>query len=149
MMRLIAAVLLVLAAACNRQAPAENKPAPAVLPVPAPPPAPVTNMANAATPAPEPAQEAEPEAAPAEEAEEPPPTPEEETTEAEEEAPAPLRGCAREIGEQRAQRLVRQCLMVSTASRPPCNVENSCALIRSEIARGCGMAGEDAPRFCR
>lgn len=56
--------------------------------------------------------------------------------------------CRAEIGAARAGELVRQCREVSPATRPPCNAGNRCALIRSEIRRGCGIAGGDAPPFC-
>lgn len=59
--------------------------------------------------------------------------------------------CRDEVGAARAGVYVRQCLEVSPATHPPCNVENSCALIRAEIARGCRLlAGDKAmPEFCR
>lgn len=47
--------------------------------------------------------------------------------------------CEREVGREAAARLAKQCLAVSPATRPPCNVANSCALIRDEIARGCNL----------
>lgn len=65
---------------------------------------------------------------------------EEETVEA--------KGCAGEIGQRAADQLVLQCRDVSPATRPPCNVANSCSMIRDEIARGCGMLGDDAPEYC-
>ena len=57
-------------------------------------------------------------------------------------------GCADEIGQRAAEQLALQCRDVSPATRPPCNVANSCAMIREEIARGCGMLGDDAPEYC-
>lgn len=59
--------------------------------------------------------------------------------------------CRDEVGTAKADRYVRQCLMVSPATHPPCNAENSCSLIRDEIARGCRLLGGDAamPEFCR
>jgi hypothetical protein len=57
-------------------------------------------------------------------------------------------GCAGEIGQAEAERLVRQCSDVSPASRPPCNTSNSCEVIREEINRGCAFLKEDAPAFC-
>ena len=59
--------------------------------------------------------------------------------------------CRDEVGTAKADRYVRQCLMVSPATHPPCNAENSCSLIRDEIARGCRLRGGDAamPEFCR
>lgn len=56
--------------------------------------------------------------------------------------------CSSEVGEAEAQEYVDQCLEVSPATRPPCNAENSCELIWSEIERGCAMLGNDAPNFC-
>ncbi len=58
-------------------------------------------------------------------------------------------GCAGEIGLPAARRLAAQCTDVSPATRPPCNTDNSCAMIREEIERGCGMLDEDAPAFCK
>jgi uncharacterized protein len=58
--------------------------------------------------------------------------------------------CESELGKARADRLVRQCLNVSPATRPPCNVANSCAMIQSEIERGCGLLPRrDRPDYCR
>jgi len=58
--------------------------------------------------------------------------------------------CAEAIGQKRAELLVKQCTSVSPATRPPCNVANSCELINSEVERGCGLLGDDpnAPDFC-
>ncbi len=61
---------------------------------------------------------------------------------------AAAEGCAGEIGQRAADQLVLQCRDVSPATRPPCNVANSCEMIRDEIARGCGMLGADAPEYC-
>lgn len=127
--RVSTAILLALmAAGCNRTA-ATNNAANEVAPAPqsnvviAPPMAPPA-LSNGAKPiAPEPIVEEEAETAAAE-------------------------GCAGEIGQRAAEQLVLQCRDVSPATRPPCNVANSCALIRSEIARGCGMLGDDAPEYC-
>ncbi|AXB76897.1 nuclear transport factor 2 family protein [Novosphingobium sp. P6W] len=55
---------------------------------------------------------------------------------------API-SCAADIGESAARKLVAQCRAVSPATRPPCNAENSCAMIRNEVARGCAILGED------
>lgn len=60
--------------------------------------------------------------------------------------------CATEIGAGNAQALAQQCIEISPATHPPCNVRNSCALIRDEIARGCGLAqqdGDEIPTFCK
>lgn len=57
--------------------------------------------------------------------------------------------CEAEIGTARAGRLVRQCIEVSPATRPPCNARNACGMIRDEIARGCDMLDPgDRPGFC-
>jgi len=58
------------------------------------------------------------------------------------------RSCLKTAGAVRANELVGQCLKVSTATRPPCNVDNACALLRNEIKRGCAGLGADAPDFC-
>jgi hypothetical protein len=56
--------------------------------------------------------------------------------------------CLRAVGADQANRLVNQCLQVSSATHPPCNAANSCVLIREEIRRGCQQLGRDAPSFC-
>jgi hypothetical protein len=56
--------------------------------------------------------------------------------------------CTRVIGVERSQKLVQECLQVSPATHPPCNAQNSCALITDEIKRGCALLGNQAPRFC-
>lgn len=56
--------------------------------------------------------------------------------------------CEEEVGISDAQTYVEQCIEVSPATRPPCNVENPCQLIRDEITRGCAMLETDAPEFC-
>lgn len=53
--------------------------------------------------------------------------------------------CRDEIGAAAARRLAEQCRAVSPATRPPCNVANSCAMIRSEIARSCALFASDDP----
>lgn len=89
----------------------------------------------------------------------PAPAPQEETaavTEAAPEEPAmPLEEaaqpatCAEELGADAAQLLVDQCLAISPATRPPCNAQNSCDMIRDEIRRGCGFGdAADNPAFC-
>lgn len=127
-LRVTTAILLALiAAGCNRTA-ANNNSANAVAPAPHSnvviAPAPVSNgVTNGAKPvAPEP--------------------------EVEEEETAQLEGCAGEIGQRPAEQLALQCRDVSPATRPPCNVANSCEMIRDEIARGCSMLGDDAPEYC-
>ena len=60
-------------------------------------------------------------------------------------APAPVStapiSCSAEIGSGAAAALVEQCIRVSPATRPPCNVQNSCAMIEDEIARSCAVTG--------
>ena len=56
--------------------------------------------------------------------------------------------CVEGVGAERAKRLVDECLQVSPATHPPCNAQNTCALIIDEIKRGCGLLGRDAPAFC-
>jgi len=62
-------------------------------------------------------------------------------------APAPM-SCAASVGAAQAAIYVRQCAEVSPATHPPCNASNACALIISEIKRGCGLIGSRAPAFC-
>ncbi len=57
--------------------------------------------------------------------------------------------CREERGLPAARLLVDQCLKVSPATHPPCNADNDCALIQSEIRRGCDIIGSDAPGFCK
>lgn len=61
---------------------------------------------------------------------------------------ASAQSCTDEVGAEEAQIYADQCIEVSPATRPPCNVQNSCNLIVDEIIRGCDMLGEDAPSFC-
>ena len=57
--------------------------------------------------------------------------------------------CLAEKGRKVAENLVRLCSQVSPATRPPCNMANSCDLIISEIKRGCEYIGiDDAPDGC-
>jgi hypothetical protein len=56
--------------------------------------------------------------------------------------------CLQSAGAVKANRLVNECLQVSPATHPPCNAQNSCSLIISEIRRGCDMLGQGAPGFC-
>ena len=63
-------------------------------------------------------------------------------------APARAASCRSELGARRAETLVQRCTEVSTATRPPCNAANSCAMIEDEIRRGCQTAEEDAPDWC-
>jgi hypothetical protein len=56
--------------------------------------------------------------------------------------------CVDSVGNAEANRLVDQCRQVSPATRPACNVENSCSSMVDEIRRGCAQRGRDAPGFC-
>ena len=58
--------------------------------------------------------------------------------------------CLEERGQAQAQRLVERCIAVSPATRPPCNVQNPCAMIEDEIKRSCDMYGpnETKPAEC-
>jgi hypothetical protein len=56
--------------------------------------------------------------------------------------------CQDAVGATQAATYVDQCLQVSTATHPPCNASNACALIISEIRRGCRLIGAGAPAFC-
>jgi hypothetical protein len=56
--------------------------------------------------------------------------------------------CLQSAGKARADQLVKQCLQVSPATRPPCNAQNSCELITDEIRRSCALLGLAAPSFC-
>ena len=58
------------------------------------------------------------------------------------------KSCAKTVGKQVADELVRRCLQVSSATHPPCNAQNSCKLMEDEIQRGCGLLGANAPAFC-
>jgi hypothetical protein len=57
--------------------------------------------------------------------------------------------CSQAVGQERADRLVKECLQVSPATHPPCNVQNSCVMIIDEIKRGCGLLeARNRPAFC-
>lgn len=67
-------------------------------------------------------------------------------------AQAKEKSCKEEIGNKKAKILVQQCLQISSATHPPCNVSNSCELIQSEIDRGCQMSLDKnyrVPKFCK
>lgn len=53
--------------------------------------------------------------------------------------------CRDEIGPAAAGRLAAQCRAASPATRPPCNVANSCAMIRDEIERSCKLFADTDP----
>jgi Protein of unknown function (DUF3011) len=56
--------------------------------------------------------------------------------------------CLQTAGKARAGQLVKECLKVSPATHPPCNVQNSCELMTDEIRRSCALLGIEAPSFC-
>lgn len=56
-----------------------------------------------------------------------------------------ITSCDAEIGKAAAAKLAQQCTSVSPATRPPCNGTNSCAMIRSEIARACSVIDDGTP----
>jgi hypothetical protein len=64
---------------------------------------------------------------------------------------ASAQSCGQTAGTATAQELVRQCMQVSEATHPPCNVTNPCDLMVDEIKRNCAMR-QDAriavPSFC-
>ncbi|CAN5358968.1 hypothetical protein BH10PSE2_BH10PSE2_02860 [soil metagenome] len=51
--------------------------------------------------------------------------------------------CTGDIGQDASARLVQRCLAVSPATHPPCNAQNTCALIQDEIDRSCAQYGPD------
>jgi hypothetical protein len=59
--------------------------------------------------------------------------------------------CRQSAGDARARELVRQCRQISEATRPPCHVDNPCALMEDEIRRSCTQrraARSATPSFC-
>lgn len=56
--------------------------------------------------------------------------------------------CAATVGVAHAKKLVEDCMAVSPATHPSCNVENPCRLIIDEIRRGCDLLGRNAPGYC-
>ncbi|MFN3930496.1 MAG: hypothetical protein ACK4JY_01995 [Brevundimonas sp.] len=54
--------------------------------------------------------------------------------------------CLAEIGAEASAKLVERCIMVSPATRPPCNSANPCAMIQGEIDRSCAMYKPDEPK---
>lgn len=53
--------------------------------------------------------------------------------------------CRDEIGPVAAKRLAAQCRDASPATHPPCNVANSCAMMRDEIERSCRLFEASSP----
>ena len=58
------------------------------------------------------------------------------------------KGCAKTVGKQVANELVRRCLLVSPAPHAACNTQNSCKVMEDEIERRCESLGANAPAFC-
>ncbi|MDQ2842784.1 MAG: hypothetical protein M3Y72_17445 [Acidobacteriota bacterium] len=57
--------------------------------------------------------------------------------------------CIQAVGPVESKKLVDDCLAVSPATHPPCNSQNSCALIIDEIKRSCALLdARSAPAFC-
>jgi hypothetical protein len=58
--------------------------------------------------------------------------------------------CSQEIGKDNASVYVNQCIQISPATHPPCNDQNSCAMIKDEIKRGCEFVKNSPgiPKFC-
>jgi hypothetical protein len=65
-----------------------------------------------------------------------------------EELNQPAPSCTDERGAAAAATLVQHCSEVSTATHPPCNAHNSCALIEGEIHRSCELLTGRKPAFC-
>jgi hypothetical protein len=55
-------------------------------------------------------------------------------------------GCSEAIGKQAALALVRYCRWVSSATHPPCNTRNNCALIVEHIRGMCRSQPQSANR---
>lgn len=99
----------------------------------------------AETPAPEPAAETAPPVMPADA------PPQEEVDPAlAATPPGEPASCLEEIGPAASAALVERCIMVSPATRPPCNAANPCEMIQGEIDRSCAMygPGETRPEQC-
>ena len=58
--------------------------------------------------------------------------------------------CMQQVGKEQSEQLVRWCIDSSPATHPPCNSQNACALIVSEIQRGCALLKESEvpPFYC-
>lgn len=67
------------------------------------------------------------------------------------EAPPEPPSCKSTAGAKAAAVYVKQCLEVTPATHPPCNAQNSCEMIQSEIKRGCELLPDDdgKPAFCK
>lgn len=55
--------------------------------------------------------------------------------------------CARQMGEQRATLLAKQCRQVSGATHPPCNASNSCAMMVEHVTDSCSLLGVDGEKI--
>lgn len=57
--------------------------------------------------------------------------------------------CLAELGRAEAEALSEQCYAMSPATRPPCNIQNSCERIREELKRGCEFGDtSENPDYC-
>ena len=58
--------------------------------------------------------------------------------------------CLQQLGTSQSEQLVKWCIESSPATHPPCNSENSCELIVSEIKRSCGFLkdAKKVPAYC-
>src|SRR5580692_1946216 len=56
--------------------------------------------------------------------------------------------CIQAVGAERSKKPVEERLQVSPATRPPCNIQNSCQLIIGEIKRSCSLLQNNQPSFC-
>ena len=57
--------------------------------------------------------------------------------------------CLAELGREKAETLSEQCYNMSPATRPACNIQNSCDTIRAELKRGCEFGDtSDNPDYC-
>ncbi|MES1156512.1 MAG: hypothetical protein ABUL73_01920 [Alphaproteobacteria bacterium] len=65
-----------------------------------------------------------------------------------EELSQPAQSCEQEKGAQAAAALVRACMQVSPATHPPCNAQNTCAMIQDEITRSCALISGAKPASC-
>jgi hypothetical protein len=64
-------------------------------------------------------------------------------------AQAEAGSCLAELGREKAEELSEQCYAMSPATRPPCNIQNSCERIRAELKRGCNFGDtSDNPDYC-
>jgi len=57
--------------------------------------------------------------------------------------------CLAELGREKAETLSQHCYEMSPATRPVCNIQNSCEQIRSELKRGCEFGDtSENPDYC-